>query len=124
MKPLEWKAVETMSNYSCPPIVTYECQIGTSYDGTEKWFCRCKYKYDKNAFMLCFDNDKEWEESGDFDGHKVATSRPFMRTNVVYAEDYWSEHEKTYHTKFCQYDQICQTIFNFVRSMHLKPFDE
>lgn len=116
---LEWKIVEGAGSYHAPMIWTQESVIGKTPDGSEVWSCRSVYHPKENKFSVWFDNDKEYELRGDFDGYRTMWSTPFLRTEVVYADNYWQARKEFHHEQFCSYDEIPKVIEVFARSKGL-----
>ena len=109
---LNWERAEMQRSWNCPWIVTHESVIGKSDDG-KTWSVRARFSPERKEFMVWFDHDGIYEVHGDFDGEGVRNSIPFLRTEVVYADNYWTAHKKFYNTKFCDYDEIPSVVEAF-----------
>lgn len=108
MKILKWEKVQSTAYGNNPPIVTHQAILGEDSNG-DVWMCRVEFRKDRNMFMVWFDKDVETDD--DF---------PFLRNDVVYADNYWKAHQRIYHTVFCQYGQIRDIVELFMRENGIK----
>ena len=116
---LKWETAEKEASWNCPWIVTHESVIGKTDDG-KTWSVRAKFRPECSKFMVWFDHDGIYEVYGDFDGERTRNSTPFLRTEVIYAGDYWKAHREFYNTKFCDYDDIPSTVKAFAVSKGIR----
>ena len=83
-----------------PPVTEWRCDLGKGKDG-HKWICSCRYRYQERKFLVAFDYETE-EQSA------------FLKNEVVYSENYWKAHERIYHSRFVNYEQINNVVKEFI----------
>lgn len=94
----KWFVVSEECIGSNPPITTYECVIGKDPKGRE-WHARAKYREQERTFHVWFDH---------MDGEM-----PFLRNEVVYADNYWGAMKERYHLVKCRYKDIQMVVDEF-----------
>ena len=108
MKRLEWKPFGSDAKGNNPPNVGHQAILGEDPEGNV-WMCRAQFREERNLFMVWFDKDVETDNDS-----------PFLRNDVVYASNYWKEHQCVYHTAFCLYSQIRGIVENFIVEKGIK----
>lgn len=106
---LNWEQVAHSGGYLSPKLPTYEAHIGNDKTG-RKWLCRVKYREQEKKFMVAFD----WDDG---------ESTPFLRDEVIYADNYWTAHKTRYFTKWVDYEDIRTVVLEFINDHGLK-FDK
>lgn len=93
-----WYSVGREWRGTNPPINTWETVLGKDPQGRE-WRARAKYNENTNAWQVWFDHTEG--------------ETPFLRTEVVYADSYWTAMRKRHSLSNCQYKDIMKVIREF-----------
>lgn len=83
-----------------PPLTEWRRDLGEGKDGY-MWICSCRYRMQERKFLVAFDYETE-EQSA------------FLKDEVVDSENYWKAHHRVYHSKFVNYEQINNTVKEFM----------
>lgn len=85
------------------PIPTYETTLGKDPEGNT-WLCRVKFDvFVRQQWMVMFDTNQDEPDT------------PFLREEVVYADNFWAAHVKRYHTRYdSNYQHIGAIIDSFI----------
>ena len=88
------------------PIDIYRAELGKDKDG-RTWLVECKSLAMRGSgmFRLSFDHTEEPNEENGWTGDS-----PFLRNEVVYADDYVSARKRRYRMKEVPYKDIVSTI--------------
>ena len=124
---LDWKVVEQEGQGQNPMLNVYEAQIGEDANG-RVWSARTKFRTQDKRFMVWFDNDDRYDvdvrdleypvvDIEDDDPRRWST--PFLRTEVLYAKDYWRKHKEFYSTEWCNYEDIQKVVKAFALKYNL-----
>lgn len=81
------------------PVPTFTAKIGENSDGV--WYVRVKYIMESAMQEISFD-------------YSVDGESPFLKDEVVYAEDYVKAYNETYHTKRIKYNQFNREVEQFM----------
>lgn len=105
-KKLDWQTYGYERVGNCPPIPYYETKLGVDLEG-KTWFCRTHYREQEHKFLVAFDFRTE--------DHPL-----FLRSEVVYADNYWEAHKKVYHSKFVNYKDTQNVIADFITKHNIQ----
>lgn len=104
---LEWERQGSERMGQCGfPIDIYRAELGKDKDG-RTWLVECKplTMTGSNKFRLLFDHTEQPNEENGWTGDS-----PFLRNEVVYADDYVSARKRRYRMKEVLYKDIVSTI--------------
>ena len=108
---LEWKNVGSHAVGSCPPLVRYECEVGVDENG-DTWLCHVEYREYERIFELRYDVNVETDDG-----------MPFLRGQVLDADDYWAAVKEYYEMETCEYEEIQDRIRAFIKRHNLEAYD-
>ena len=104
----DWRIVGSRGEYFAPCLPIYENYIGKDKSGAN-WLVQVTYDHKKRMFKISFDNTSE-DDNG----------FPFLRHEVLDADDYFKAREIYYHEQYAHYEDIMTVIKNFVKDKGLE----
>ena len=116
MKEFKYMLSDSQGVNHCPMLPGWKVDLGTGKDG-KVWMCKITPSSLLRHLLwnVDFDTTDEWDAKGyEVDPNDDTWSTPFLRTEVLYAEDYHSAARKFYHRKEVEYKDIYKTICTFV----------
>lgn len=104
----DWKQYGAEAIGNNPPKPLYQCEIGKDGSGIA-WLCRVKYREQERKFMVWFDKDILTDDGC-----------PFLRDEVIYADNYWQAMRDYHKMALCNYEEIQNVIARFIDENSLK----
>ena len=102
MSKFDWRTHGTEGIGNNPPIPIWECMIGKDKNG-DTWLCRVRYRHQERRFIVMFDKDVVTDNDS-----------PFLRDEVVYADNYWQAMRDYHKAILCDYEKIQDVIAEFI----------
>lgn len=115
MRTFDYVMSDGMGSEHNPILPGWKVTLGTGNDGKE-WLCKITPTDTLKHLMwnVDFDTHEEWIARGyEVDPNDSPLSMPFLRTEVLYAEDYHKAARMYYHRVKVEYKDIRKTICEF-----------
>lgn len=82
------------------PLPTFINELGKDPSG-KTWYVQVKFRKDSALYEIGFD----FSENGE---------TPFLKKDVIYAEDYWGARDRAYHIHEVRYDEFPKLVERFI----------